>query len=62
MRVLLIICRMVGHKYKYYKRSDDTALYRVCTRCGSFAYNDEGSIGWVSMFWQGKDYKEKRIK
>ena len=56
MRLKLRICNLFGHKYKYYKRSDDTTLYRVCTRCVAFAYNNDGSIGWVSMFLQAKNY------
>lgn len=59
MRVKLRICRMFGHKYKYYKKSDDVNLYRVCSRCGAFAYNGVGTIGWVSMFPQARNYNNK---
>ena len=54
-----LFCKLFGHGYKYYKKSGDDTLYRVC-RCGYMSYKNKSTPGWVAMFLQAKNYKEKK--
>lgn len=49
-----IICKLFGHKNKYYRRSGDDTIYKVCCRCGHLSYKNDTTpkTGWVSMFLQ----------
>ena len=51
-----IFCKLFGHKNKYYKRSEDNTVYRVCQKCGHIVYKNDKTpkTGWVAMFEQGK--------
>lgn len=52
-----IICKLFGHKNKYYKRSGDNTEYKVCQRCAHIVYKNDKTPknGWVAMFLQTKD-------
>lgn len=49
-------CRLFGHKWKYYKKSEDSSLFRVCSNCGNFSYKNESTPGWTSGFLQAGNY------
>ncbi len=47
-----IVCKIFGHKWKYYKRSGDDTLYRTCKNCERMGYHNDSTPGWVGMFLQ----------
>ncbi len=52
-------CKLFGHKWKYYRKSGDKTLFRVCAKCGHFTYRNEFTLGWTAGFLQAGIYKEK---
>ena len=49
-------CKLFGHKWKYYKKSGDDTLFKVCSKCGHFSCRNETTSGWVAGFLQGGTY------
>ena len=47
-----IICKIFGHKWKYYKKSGDNTLFKTCSKCGHLAYKNASTPGWTSAFIQ----------